>query len=148
MLSQSLSFKSAYQILYRALHDGGATVGLQSTEFEVFNHRYITSPELRYVVGGLVPTVKIRAERFHDGSVVGRDELVEFVETHWALLNNETTLLGLWVDYQNGYLHLDIVENYRLQNAAERAGVARGEQAIFDAAGERSVYLCNGGESC
>lgn len=141
-MQQSLSFKAAWEILTRALRNGGATVELTATEYENFSQRYILAPELRYVVGGLVPTVKIRAEGFSDGGVVGCDELVEFVESHASLLSG-SSLLGLWLDGDT--LHLDIVENHRLQNAAERAGVARGEQAIFDAAADRSVYLCNGG---
>jgi hypothetical protein len=139
----TLTLLAADKILARCIGHSGATVGLVGTEHGIFTHRFLTTPELKYVVGGIVDSVKLRIQYDSDNPQRLHAELVSFVELHWQQLNNETTLLGLWLD--NGYIHFDLVENYRLQNAAERAGVARGELAIYDAANDRSVYLCNGG---
>jgi hypothetical protein len=91
-----------------------------------------------------VESVVLPVARAFDGSATVRDGILRFVEEHGALLAQKNTFLGLWVE--NEEIHLDVVDSYRLQNVAERAGCARGESAIFDAREERSIYLVCGKE--
>ena len=103
-------------------------------------------PRSGFMVGGVVTPVKSakKVADYSDARAELKVEVKAFIQQHRETLKKPGHYLGTWVD-DDGHVVLDVSQRMSTRGGALRRASVRGEDAVYDVRGGKSVYTPKGG---